>query len=585
MEKPKDPQKPAAPQGPSLMSLLKPYRIYIAVLVVLALASNALNLATPKIISHAIDSFARGQFVLGSTILVFTLVIGLIFLLTYGQSVVQTYASEIVAKDLRNDLAAKISRQSFLFVQNETPSKLLTNLTSDIDGIKLFVSQAIVSLVSSFFLVLGSSVLLLLINWKLALVVLLVVPLIGGTFFFSFSKVKVLFMDAQKVIDWLNKVINESILGSALIRVLNSQKYEYDKFLLANTEATNVGMRILGVFAGLIPLITFFANLATLAILVLGGHYIIAGTLSLGDFAAFTSYLGILIFPIIMIGFMSNVMARASASYARVSAVLLAPEKNDVGHIVSELKGGMDIKNVSLSYGEKNVLRDVSLHVSPGHKVAIIGPTAAGKTQLLYALTGLTVPTAGEILYDGKPIISYDRDAFYRQIGLVFQDSIMFNLSLRENIAFSEGVTDEDVALAVKTAELTDFIDALPDGLNTIVTERGTSLSGGQKQRLMLARALAQNPKILFLDDFTARVDALTEQKILKNVEANYPDMTLVSVTQKISSVEEYDLIVLLMEGEVIASGTHEDLMHSCPEYVQIYESQKSTSHYELQAE
>jgi ATP-binding cassette subfamily B protein len=584
MEKSKT-EEPGTPAGPSLMSLLKPYWLYVAVLVVLAVASNALNLATPKIVSHAIDSFVRGQFELGSTVIVFTAVITLIFVLTYLQSIVQTYASEIVARDLRNDLAEKISRQSFLFVQNETPAKLLTNLTSDIDGIKLFVSQAIVTLVSSLFLVLGASVLLIAINWKLALVVLLVVPLIGGTFFYSFSRVKVLFTEAQKVIDWLNKVINESILGSALIRVLNSQKYEYDKFLAANTEATNVGMKILGVFAGLIPLITFFANLAMLAILVLGGHYIINGALSLGDFAAFTSYLAILIFPIIMIGFMSSVMARASASYTRVAQVLSAPEKLDNGTLTTELRGAIEIRNVSMMYGEKNVLKDVSLGISPGNKIAIIGPTAAGKTQLLYALTGLTVPTKGDILYDGQPISAYDRGAFYRQIGLVFQDSIMFALSLRENIAFSDAVTEESLALAIQTAELSDFVDALPEGLQTTVTERGTSLSGGQKQRIMLARALAQSPKILFLDDFTARVDALTEEKILANVAANYPDMTLVSVTQKISSVEHYDKIVLLMEGEVLAEGTHEELMMSSPEYVQIYESQKSTSHYELPAE
>jgi ATP-binding cassette subfamily B protein len=171
------------------------------------------------------------------------------------------------------------------------------------------------------------------------------------------------------------------------------------------------------------------------------------------------------------------------------------------------------------------------------------------------------------------------------QIGFVFQDSILFNLTLRENIAFSKTVRDEDLEKAIRTAELKDFIDSLPEKLDTIVSERGTSLSGGQKQRIMLARALALNPKILLLDDFTARVDTNTERKILENVRRNYPDLTLVSVTQKVSSVENYDQIVLLMEGEVLASGTHTELMETSPEYVQIYDSQRSTSHYELHAE
>lgn len=575
-------EKPKQPPQPNIFALLKPYRGYVLALVFLAISSNALNLVTPKLVSHAIDAFVRGTLETVPTLTVFFGVIALVFVLTYIQSIVQTYASEKVARDLRNELAAKIAEQSFLFVQGQTPSKLLTNLTSDIDGIKLFVSQAIVALVSSAFLVLGASALLLSIHLRLGLAVLIAIPLIASTFFFSFAKVRKLFLEAQGVIDRLNKVINESILGSALIRVLNSQKYEYDKFVAVNTEAKNIGLRILSIFAGLIPLITFFANMALLTILVLGGHYVMTDSLSLGDFTAFMSYLAILIFPILVIGFMSTIMARATASYGRIVGVLNAPKIEGSGTIAANLKGKVEMKHASLVYGEKTVLKDVSLLVPPGTKTAIIGPTAAGKTQLLFALTGLIAPHSGEVLYDDKLITAYDASAFYRQIGLVFQDSIVFNMTIRENIAFSDVVTDESLEKAIETAELKDFLDALPDGLNTMVSERGTSLSGGQKQRIMLARALAQNPRVLYLDDFTARVDALTEKKILDNVARNYPDLTLISVTQKISSVESYDQIVLLMEGEILARGTHEELLESSPEYVQIFESQKSTSHYEL---
>jgi ATP-binding cassette subfamily B protein len=164
----------------------------------------------------------------------------------------------------------------------------------------------------------------------------------------------------------------------------------------------------------------------------------------------------------------------------------------------------------------------------------------------------------------------------------VFQDSVMFNLSLRENIAFSNIVKDENIAKAIETAELSNYINSLPEKLDTMVSERGTSLSGGQKQRIMLARALALNPKILLLDDFTSRVDTDTERRILANITANYPNLTLISVTQKISAIEQYDQIILLMEGELLASGRHEELMRSSAEYVQIYQSQRSTSQYEL---
>jgi ATP-binding cassette subfamily B protein len=224
------------------------------------------------------------------------------------------------------------------------------------------------------------------------------------------------------------------------------------------------------------------------------------------------------------------------------------------------------------------------LNIKAGTKTAIIGPTAAGKSQLLYLLTGLTVPTSGVIKYDNQAIDVYDSEMLHRQIGFVFQDSVMFNLSIRENIAFNTKVTDASLALAIKTAELDDFISTLPNGLDTIVSERGTSLSGGQKQRIMLARALATNPTVLFLDDFTARVDTKTEQAILNNITKNYPALTLISVTQKIAAVEEYDTIVVLMEGELLAQGTHGELMESSPEYVQIYNSQKSTNTYEIRA-
>jgi ATP-binding cassette subfamily B protein len=283
-----------------------------------------------------------------------------------------------------------------------------------------------------------------------------------------------------------------------------------------------------------------------------------------------------------MIGFMSNIIASATASYGRIKKVLDEPPPEEPGAISTDIKGDMVLKNVSLSYGEKPVLKNVSFSVRAGSKTAIIGPTAAGKSQLLYLLSNLITSNEGRIEIDGVPIADYSREVFHKQLGFVFQDSVIFNISLRENIAFNDSVSEESLWKAIETAELTDFIDSLPEKLDTIVSERGTSLSGGQKQRIMLARALALDPKILLLDDFTSRVDRNTENRILCNIQNNYPELTLLSVTQKIAPVRHYDQIILLMEGEVIASGIHRDLLERSPEYIQIYSSQKSTQHYEL---
>jgi ATP-binding cassette subfamily B protein len=281
---------------------------------------------------------------------------------------------------------------------------------------------------------------------------------------------------------------------------------------------------------------------------------------------------------------MSNVIAQATASYQRISAVLDTPDTALSGSVTADLRGDIEFKNVTVTYGEKPALKDISFSVKAGSKVAVIGPTAAGKSQLLYLLTGLLKPTAGSITIDGRNIELYDQERFHQQVGFVFQDSIVFNLGIRENIAFSNTVTDESLEKAITTAELKEYILGLPAGLDTVISERGSNLSGGQKQRIMLARALAVNPAILLLDDFTARVDPNTEKKILDNVQRNYPSITLLSVTQKIASVEHYDQIILLMEGEMISSGTHDELMHSSPEYNQIFNSQQSTSNYELQS-
>ena len=569
---------------PSLFGLLRPYRSIIVLLVVLTIVSNALNLAIPKMISKAIDTFAHGNFVLGNLVIEFGLVALGIFLFTYLQNIVQVYASERVGRDLRNDLSAKISEQSYAYIERITSAKLLTNLTSDIDAVKMFVSQAIASIISSFFLIVGASVLLLLIDWKLALAVLVVVPVIATMFRYVLTRVRKLFRKSQESIDRLNAIINESILGASLIRLLNSHQVEDQKFLVASTESLNIGLSILRLFASLVPVITFCTNIATLIILTLGGHFVITGAMTLGNFTAFNSYLAILIFPILVIGFMSNVIAQASASYARIAEVIQAPVERVTGKLKKILKGDIAVKDVTVMFGQKAALKNVSLTVPAGTKTAIIGPTAAGKTQLLYLLTGLLAPTSGTIEYDGKNINEFDQENLHAQVGFVFQDSVMFNLTLRENIAFSNTVKDADIELAIDTSELDDFIDTLPEKLDTIVSERGTSLSGGQKQRIMLARALALQPRVLLLDDFTARVDTKTEGKILGNIAKNYSGLTLISVTQKIASVEHYDQIILLMEGEVLASGTHDELLESSPEYVQIYESQRSTNAYELHA-
>jgi ATP-binding cassette subfamily B protein len=565
---------------PSLFKLLKPYKGQLLLLTIVTVAGSAVGLLVPLVVMWAIDGFNAGRDLGGEMVALVAIALG-VFVFGNLQNVVQTVASERVARDLRTKLAEKVSQQTFAQIEAQTAAKLLTNFTSDIDAIKMFVAQAAPSLISSAFVIVAAIGILLWLKWQLALAVLPVFPLMGVSFFMLMARVRKLFGQIQGIVDLMNRVLNENIVGAALIRLVNTTARELDRFSDAAGQARTVSLKILGAFAGMMPVFMFLGNVATLTILVYGGWQVIAGQMTIGQFTAFNSMMPILIFPIFIIGFTSNAIGQAQASYFRISMVLNAPPPPPRGEVEAVLTGAVEVEGLVLAYGERKVLKGVSFTVEPGSRTAIVGPTAAGKSQLLYLMTGLLAPTAGQVLYDGRSIGDYKADAFHAQVGLVFQDSSLFNLTLRENIAFNAKVDDARLAKAIETAELQHFVSGLPQGLDTVVSERGLSLSGGQKQRIMLARALALDPKVLFLDDFTARVDVATETKILANVRRNYPDLTLISITQKIAPIEDFDQVVLLMEGEVLATGTHAQLAASSPEYGQIIRSQQSTDAYE----
>ena len=563
-----------------VFSILKTYWKSVTFLSVSTLLANVLALVVPKYISTGIDSYTDGVTITTTYYVEFILITFGVFLFTYTQGLFQTYLGEKAIYDIRNNLAHKVSKLSYKQIEDKTHAHILTNFTSDAEAVKLFLSFAVGIAVASVVTVIGAAGLLISINWKLALAVLAIVPLIGILFGVIFSKLGPLFKKSQEIIDGFNTIISETIGGSAIVRVLNSGDTEYTRFTKQNDMARDTSMIILKYFSYMIPIIGAIASLATLIILVLGGKFVIGGIMSLGDFTAFNSYVFILIFPIIMLGFISSTIARAQESYVRIQDLMNMAEEKDTGTVTQTIKGDIELRDVSLSYESKKILEKISCDIKAGTKTAILGPTASGKTQLIQILIGLTAPTSGEVLYDGVSLDAYTKDSIYTQIACVFQDSVMFNMSIRENIGFSKTVDDASLEKAIQTAELYDFVHTLPKGLDTSVSERGTSLSGGQKQRIMLARALATNPRVLLLDDFTARVDAVTEKKILANIEKNYPNITLISVTQKIQSVEHFDKIILLMDGEILAQGTHEALLHSSTEYAQIMESQKSTETY-----
>lgn len=560
-----------------ILKEIKPYIGFLVLLLLVVLVNNGLNLWLPKITAGAIDSFSEENFDLAEVVYKMAGASGVIFIFAVVQSFLQTYLAETVAKNTREKLVNKISEQDFSFVNKMTSEKLLTVMTGDVDNIKQAMTMGLVQLFSSVVMITGSAVMLLGINVKLGLMVLTIVPIVGFIFVNLFGRIRSFFKRAQAVLDRLNKVIKESIVAAGLVRIVNSQNKEIEKFNDQNNQAKDLGLSIMKLFSGLIPIIGLLANSSVILILLVGGKLILAGEFTVGDLMAFHTYVSMLIFPVIALGFISNMIARAMTSYQRISEVLEFEGKSDFGNLNKDIKGGVIFKNVSLKFGQKQVLKDVSFEIKPGSKTAILGPTAAGKTQIFYLMSGLMNPNSGEILIDGVRVKKYSQECLSGQLGLVFQDSSIFNLSIKENVNFQNKEDEENLKKAMETAALDDFIKTLPEGWETKITERGSNLSGGQKQRLTLARALAVNPKILLLDDFTARVDRSTEKDIFARLKKNYGNITQVLITQQIASVEDFDQIILIMEGEVLAKGSHKELLKKSPEYQQLYGLQMST--------
>lgn len=572
----------AAPsiQKPQISKFLVPYRGLVALLLILAFASNALALLVPRRIGQVIDAIqSQTSIDLQASVFWLLVFVACAVLFSLLQIIVTGFTAAKIGYDIRAQLAKKLSKQSYAYVSTKGSSELLTIFTSDVDTVRNGVSQVIVGFFTAVIVLAGSIYFLLITNARLAILALSTLTIIAGTFAFIFSRLGPLFQEVQKNLGRINKVINESIVGAMLIRVLNSQRTEQIKFERVNERSRVLGVKVVDLFSGLIPVITLVSNSAIALIVWYGGRLVIGNRLGLGQLGAFISYFNLLITPIFIIGFISSVFSRSLVSLGRIQAILHVDDTLTLPQTgkIADIQGKIEFRHVTLQYGQRIILKDINFVIQPRTRTAIIGPTASGKSQLIALLAGLIQPTSGQILIDDVPLFDYDRSSFLRQLAIVFQESSLFQTTLKENILFRHTEHEDILKKVLQTAALEDVLRALPNGLETLVSERGGNLSGGQKQRLMLARALALEPKILLLDDFTARVDRKTEHDILARLEKNFPDLTLISVTQKIEPVKSYDQIFLLMEGELLASGTHEQLLHRSFEYQQIAESQKTS--------
>ncbi len=542
------------------------------------------NLTTPLLIARAIDDGIRPR----DPNVVFLMVAGLVGvalvrgLFTFLQGYLAERASQGVAFDLRNALFEKIGRLSFSYYDRVQTGQLVTRLTNDVEQIRTFTGSGVVQLGNAAVMLVGTTFLLLYLDWQLALVALAIVPPIVFVLVRFVQKIRPLFGGVQQTLGKLNTVLQEDLSGVRVIRAFAREDYETQRYRNVNDELLNKNLETVRTFAGNFPVIFLLSNLGTLGIVLFGGLQVIGGSLSFGELVAFNAYLAFLLQPILTIGFLSASISRAGASSQRVFEVLDAPiEVKDKPDAVElpPIHCRVEFEGVGFRYpgSEREVLRNVSFCIEPGQTVAILGTTGSGKSTLVNLVPRFYDVTEGGVKLDGHDVRDVTLSSLRSQIGIVLQETRLFSGSVWDNIAFGKpDAADEEVQSAARDAQADGFIEELPDGYETTIGERGLGLSGGQRQRIAIARALLVDPRLLILDDSTSAVDAETEAAIQETLDRlmREESRTVFVIAQRVSTVRDADLILVLDKGEIAARGTHEELTRDSELYNEILGSQ-----------
>lgn len=498
----------------------------------------------------------------------------------FVQAYMAENTSQGVAFDFRNEIFAKIQRLSFSYYDRTQTGQLMIRATSDVEQMRLFIAQGLIAAAQAALLLVSTLTILFLLNWRLTLVIIPILPL-SVFVFMMFGRVsQPLFRAVQQKLAALNTILQENVTGIKVVKAFGREKHEQGRLEVGAVDLFGQSMKIALTFSFLFPVTMFIAQIGQAVLTYFGGQQIIVGDLTLGGYQQFTLYLIYLFLPLGQLGFIISLMAQASASAERVFEILDAESDVKVKPDAIELpkiQGQVAFKNVSFRYFNSGdyVLRDVSFEAAPGMTVALLGATGSGKTTIINLMPRFYDVSGGAITIDGYDLRDVTLDSLRSQIGIVLQETNLFSGSIRDNIAFGRPDAPLDAVIAAaQAASAHDFILGFPQGYDTPVGERGSTLSGGQKQRIAIARALLLDPRLLIMDDSTSSVDLLTESRIQKALDRLMEGRTSFVIAQRISTVRRADLILVLDQGQIVASGTHVELLESSYIYAEIYSSQ-----------
>lgn len=578
-----------------LMGYLGVYKISIAVVVIFAVASTVFSIVGPKILGKATTKLFEGVMAkisgtgnidfayIGRIIVLLAVLYTIGSLFAYVQGWIMSGVSMKISYKFRKDISEKINRMPLKYFDRTNHGEVLSRVTNDVDTLSQTLNQSLGQIITSVTMVLGVLVMMFSISWQMTLVALCIIPVSLGLIVLIVKYSQKYFKQQQDYLGNLNGHVEEMYGGHIVMKAFNGEKDSIKKFDRMNKRLFGSAWKSQFLSGIMMPMMNFVGNLGYVAICILGGWLAAKKAIEVGDIQAFVQYVRSFTQPISQIANISNILQQTAASAERIFEFLEeeeeTPETSDAVK-PENIRGHVEFKNVHFGYDpDKIVINNFSASVKPGQRIAVVGPTGAGKTTIIKLLMRFYDINAGQILVDGHDIRTFTRKDLRSIFGMVLQDAWLYNGSIMENIRYGRiGATDEEVVSAAKAAHVDSFVHTLPDGYNMILNEETSNVSQGQKQLLTIARAILANPRILILDEATSSVDTRTELQIQKAMDNLMKGRTSFIIAHRLSTIRDADLILVMDHGDIVEQGKHVELLKKNGVYADLYNSQFETA-------